>query len=223
LSLPLSEKDIDAFVLAGGQSSRMGQDKALIQLAGVPLIQHALGILRAAGLNARIAGAGAGLSSYAPVIADDPQYAGLGPLAGVCSALSATNSRFCLFLPIDLPLIPSSLITFLLHHAIITEAVVTVVSVAGFTQTFPAVIDRAAAPHLRASLESNNRKTITAFKTAASALGRPFAALPSEILVQPGQVFHAPGVPVSSWFLNVNTPEDLGRAGALLATANQVS
>lgn len=223
MSLPFSETDVEAFVLAGGQSSRMGQDKALIQLAGVPLIQHALGIFCAAGLTARIVGAGAGLSSYAPVIADDPQYAGLGPLSGVCSALNLSISRFAVFLPVDLPLIPSSLITFLLHHAIVTEAVVTVVSVAGFVQTFPAVIDRAAIPQLQASLQSSNRKTLAAFKAAASALGRPFAALPSEILVQPGQVFHATGVPVSSWFLNVNTREDLARAGALLAASNQVS
>ena len=77
----------DAFILAGGHSSRMGRDKALIPLAGSPLIHHALGILRAAGLDPRIAGARSDLSSFAPTLPDDPTRSGLGPLSGICSAL----------------------------------------------------------------------------------------------------------------------------------------
>jgi molybdenum cofactor guanylyltransferase len=35
-----TNNDLSAIVLAGGLSTRMGQDKALISIAGVPLIQH---------------------------------------------------------------------------------------------------------------------------------------------------------------------------------------
>jgi molybdenum cofactor guanylyltransferase len=125
------------FVLAGGQSSRMGRDKALIEFAGRPLIAHALSILREAGLNPAIAGLGAELkselSSIAPII--DDRESGRGPLAGVCAALASTSARRAVFLSIDMPLLPASLLAYLLHHASVTESAVTVASVNGRAQT----------------------------------------------------------------------------------------
>ena len=226
MSLPRQERhdtDVDAFVLAGGRSSRMGQDKALVRLVGVPLIQHALGILQAAGLNPRIAGAGSEVSSFAPVIEDDPEQAGLGPLSGICCALSATEAHYSVFLPVDLPLIPPSLVSYLIHHAKITESAATVVSVAGFIQTFPAVIDRRSVSGLRASLKSNDRKSLTAFQTAARHAAGRFSVLPLEYLLQTGQVGHYGNLLPSRWFLNINTTQDLASAESHLTGSHRVS
>ncbi len=134
--------DAAGFVLAGGQSSRMGHDKALLAFAGRPLIDHALATLHEAGLSASIAGANpsvlASLAAFAPVVEDlEP---GRGPLAGICAALASTSARYAVFLPVDLPLLPSSLIVYLFHHARITGHAVTVPSVNGFAETFPAVL-----------------------------------------------------------------------------------
>jgi molybdenum cofactor guanylyltransferase len=213
LSLPAC--DVEGFVLAGGRSSRMGQDKALIQLGGRPLVQHALDILRGAGLDPRIGGARADLSAFAHVVTDEPGHAGLGPLAGIRAALAVCERRAAVFLPVDLPLIPAELIEYLIHHALITGAAVTVVSVGGFTQTFPAVIDRAAATHLRARLNSEDRNCLKAFRAAGAALPGGFTALQVELLVQPGQVRHPRGLYPAQWFLNVNSPEDLKVAESL--------
>ena len=215
MSLPLPEAldaEIGAFVLAGGRSSRMGRDKALIQLQGAPLIQHALEILRAAGLNPRIAGGNEELHSFAPVIPDNIENAGLGPLSGICSALAAASAHYNLFLPVDLPLIPPRLISYLIHHAKIVQSTVTVVSVAGFIQTFPAVIDRSAAQSLNASLHSSDRKCLKAFQLAAEAAAVPLAVLPIELFIQAGQIPRCEGQPPSQWFLNINTLSDLEAA-----------
>jgi molybdopterin-guanine dinucleotide biosynthesis protein A len=218
LSLPhpgSATEAADAFILAGGLSSRMGHDKSLICLNGAPLIQHAIEILRSAGLHPRIAGARSDLSAFAPIIPDEAHQTGLGPLSGICTALCASSTRFVVFLPVDLPLIPASLITYLLHHASITQSAVTAVSVAGFIQAFPAVIDRAAAPALQTSLRSNDRKCLNAFQTAAQTLGRPLSVLPIELLLQAGQISQPNGLPPHAWFHNINSPQDLARAQSL--------
>jgi molybdopterin-guanine dinucleotide biosynthesis protein A len=207
--LSLSRLDAEGFVLAGGKSSRMGQDKAFLEFCGRPLIQNALEIMNCAGLSSRIAGARSDLSDFAPVVPDLAEESGLGPLAGICAALSACTSRFAAFLPVDLPFIPASLIEYLVHHAVVAEAAVTVVSVGGFIHSFPAVVDRAAGALLNASLHSGDRSCLKAFRAIGSALPSGFSVLPVELLVQPGQVAHSRGMHPSQWFLNLNSPADL--------------
>jgi molybdenum cofactor guanylyltransferase len=213
--------DATGFVLAGGQSSRMGQDKALLSFAGRPLVAHALSILREAGLPASIAGANpqanSSLIAYAPVV-DDPKP-GLGPLAGICAALAAVTTRYVVFLPVDLPLLPSSLIVYMLHHAQITGRAVTVPTVNGFSQTFPVVLDQSVLPALQSDLHSGQGGCFSAFQTAAKSLGQPIASVAVELLAQSGQIAHPLGLAAAHWFLNVNTPQDLHRADALMAHA----
>ena len=204
------------FVLAGGQSSRMGQDKALLLFAGRPLVAHALSILTQAGLPASIAGARpsarTALEAFAPVV-EDPE-SGLGPLAGICAALASTSAHYAVFLPVDLPLLPPALIGFLLHHARITGQAVTVPAVAGFNQTFPAVLDGAVLPALKAALDARNGRCLSAFQAAAASLGQAINSVAVELLAQSGQVTHPLGLPPVRWFLNLNSPGDVEQAEA---------
>jgi molybdopterin-guanine dinucleotide biosynthesis protein A len=217
LSLPHSgNASADGFILAGGRSSRMGRDKALVNVAGKPLIQHALDILRSASLEPRIAGSTSDLSVFAPTLPDDPTQSGSGPLAGICSALNSGSGQYAVFLPVDLPLMPASLIRYLLYRAEVTESAMTVVSVAGFVQTFPVVIHRGALPELQTRLGSIDRNCLRAFRAAAEVLSRPFPIQPVELLIQSGQVSDPRGLPPADWFLNVNSPRDLTRAESLL-------
>ena len=213
---PVLEHEADdavGFVLAGGQSNRMGTDKALIELNGEPLVAHALNILRSARLTATIAGARSDLSQYAPLIDD----AGLGPLGGICAALASTSAEFAVFLSIDMPLLPPSFISVLLQHARLTQSAVTVPSVNGFAQTFPAVIKGAVFPALEFEMNSGNDGCFPAFLAAAAHLDEPFTVVAVENYVQAGQLEHPADLPSAFWFLNVNTPADLVRAQKIVA------
>lgn len=210
-----TEPDAAGFVLAGGRSSRMGREKALVLLDGKPLVVHALNVLREAGLKGTIAGGSSSLKIFAPVVEDsEPDR---GPLGGICAALASTSTRRAVFLPLDLPLLPASLVAYLLWHEQITGAAITVPSVNGYAQSFPAVVDRAAMPRLRAELEAGRGGCFAAFQAAAESLGQPMTVLPVELAVQSGRVAHPRSLPAVRWFLNVNAPEDLQLATACRA------
>jgi molybdopterin-guanine dinucleotide biosynthesis protein A len=195
----------------------MGGDKALVQFGGRPLVERALGILREAGLTASIAGARTAaaleaLKAFAPVVED--AIAGHGPLSGICTALASTDARWAVFVPVDLPLLPASFVAFLLNHAQITERAITLASVNGFAQSFPAVVDRVALPALERELEAGRGGCFAGFQAACTQLNQPLTIVAVEALVQAGQVAHPEDLPAARWFLNVNRREDLCRAKA---------
>lgn len=204
-------REVEGFVLAGGQSRRMGRDKALAELAGRPLIAWALDVLRGAHLPARIAGARADLSAFAPVIPDE--VADAGPLAGLCAALQSTAAEWAVFVTVDQPLIPSSLAGYLIEHATVTGAAATVASLNGFAQTFPVVVRRDALPVLQTELKSGRLGTFAAFVSAG------VRVIPAEL----APIQDQRGWPAYRWFWNVNTPEELERVEAVLAVDSHVS
>jgi molybdopterin-guanine dinucleotide biosynthesis protein A len=215
------EADAVGFILAGGQSRRMGKDKALVEFGGRPLVAHALDLVRGAGLPVFIAGARSPLELFAPVVPDvSPDK---GPLGGICAALQSLKdssphpaaqalkprTQYAVFLPVDLPFLPPSVLLYLLYHARITGLAVTLLSVMGFPQTFPVVLTPDSLPELERELSSGKGGCYAAFQAAAAARGENVCILPAEVLVQSRKITHPVALPVTRWFLNVNTPDDL--------------
>ncbi|MGH9558752.1 MAG: molybdenum cofactor guanylyltransferase [Bryobacteraceae bacterium] len=90
------------FVLAGGKSSRMGCDKALLPFATSTLVDHIAGcVLQAAGSVTLIGPPERYRALEIPVVAD--LVPGCGPLGGVFTALSITNATWNLIVACDMP------------------------------------------------------------------------------------------------------------------------
>ena len=80
-------------VLAGGASTRMGADKAFIEIGGMPMVARAAAALSVAGVAATVVvgGDGARLSDLGLWAVPD-RYPGQGPLGGLITALDALGS-----------------------------------------------------------------------------------------------------------------------------------
>jgi molybdopterin-guanine dinucleotide biosynthesis protein A len=107
---------VTAFVLAGGRSSRMGQDKAFIKLDDAYLIEYPIRVLRQLTNDVRIIG---DPNKYAflglPVTADCGESK--GPLTGIYTALRTSSTLSNLVLACDMPLISLEYFQLLLKKA----------------------------------------------------------------------------------------------------------
>lgn len=95
---------LSAVILAGGESKRMGRDKAWVEFSGRPLIAHAVDKIAALGVREIFISGRAGQDFSAwkcPVLFDlEP---GFGPLGGIERALHECQSPLLLVLAVDLP------------------------------------------------------------------------------------------------------------------------
>ena len=93
-----------AVILAGGKSSRMGRDKAWLEVGGQTLLARQIGIVREAGaLEIFISGrADVDYSSFGCRVLKD-KFQNAGPLAGIVRALDASTSQLLLVLAVDMP------------------------------------------------------------------------------------------------------------------------
>lgn len=105
---------VHGFVLAGGKSSRMGRDKALLEVGGRAMVQIAVEKLSEFCADVSIVGNRDDLLRFAPVVTGE--RAGCGPAAGIESGLRACAQPWALFMPVDTPLVPAnSLYAWALH------------------------------------------------------------------------------------------------------------
>lgn len=97
--------DITSIIIAGGRSSRMGTNKALLPLNGMAVIEKMIGELES--VSQRILIAGGQHHDYnhlGPEVVMD-QYPDMGPLAGLYAGLSAATTEWSLVVACDLPFV----------------------------------------------------------------------------------------------------------------------
>lgn len=193
------------YVLTGGMSTRMGQDKALMEVSGRPLVLHvAETVERAAGKSVTLVGS---RERYAflgfPVVEDlEP---GLGPLSGIHAALRNTTSVVTLVVGCDMPFLNPAFLEYLLTIAIVADAqaVVPESSEWGF-EGLCAVYAKEALPAVEAALQAGDRK-----------LSHLYERLPVRVVsADECRPYNFHGL----LFHNVNTPEDFEYARSRLET-----
>ena len=115
---------VAAFVLAGGASSRMGRDKALMELLGVPLVVRTARLIEPLVAAVTIVGRPERYRSFGLRVIADQEIGEkgsdghtLGPLVGIASALASTLVPWNLMLASDLPYLNRDWLHWLLGRA----------------------------------------------------------------------------------------------------------
>jgi len=225
--------DVGGYVLAGGKSSRMGQDKALLELAGRPLALHAVMKLRRVCADIHILSGRTELEVFAPLVRD--LHEGCGPLGGIEAALEHSRHDWSLFMPVDMPFLPIAFLNGWMSYVIDRESLGT--RMAMFTvdetpQPLFCLLHKEVAPFVLGAMERGEFKVFPILAGAGEALaarlgvplGTVFINLPwgedNGIFFRPDLGQNEPWwTPTKAqqetkhlWFANLNTPEEFAEA-----------
>lgn len=187
---------INGFVLAGGKSCRMGQDKGLMRLEGQPLVLCAAEILRPLVHTVTLLAPPERYGNLGlPVVAD--RWPEGGPLAALCTGLLVSDAEWNLFLACDLPRVSGKLIELLVARMRTTRTGAVVPRTSDGWQPL------CAGYHARCR---------TAFELAIRQDRLSIVELFEELhpeAVTPGEMANA-GV-TEAEFININTPQEWGQ------------
>lgn len=198
----MAKTKIGGVILAGGQSRRMGGgDKALLDLAGRPMLAHVIeGLkLQAAPLAISANGDPARFRFTGLPVLPDTVPGFVGPLAGVLAGLrwarALGEASHIVTVPADAPFIPPDLVRRLHEASLMSPAGLAVASSNGRSHPVVALWPMGLAEALEAALRRGEKK-VQAFVESARAVRVDFQAVSlGERTIDP--------------FFNANTPEDL--------------
>ncbi len=194
---------VSAFVLAGGKSSRMGADKALLPLSDGNFLTVALRNARSVCPDPIIVGDSIRYRKYGEVVED--RFTGCGPLGGIHAALYATRDEWNLILSVDLPMMTPEFLRWLVGEAVAGDKLVTVPRLHGRSETLCAVYRKSILPVVERALMAGDFK-----------VGQIYSALPVRYVSE--EEIGAAGFR-EDIFRNVNAPDDYDWVKRQLADA----
>ncbi len=191
---------VSAVVLAGGRSRRLGMDKALLQINGEWLLQRIVRDLRTLADQVLIvANDGDKLSALGVPIVPDLQ-SGQGVLGGIYSGLRSMQHHHGLFVGCDMPLLNLALLRYMISLAPCADVVIP--RVADEVEPLHAIYSKACSGPIAQALQRGEFRPVTFFSGV-----RVRFVEQAEL-----ELFD----PENRSFFNINTPQDLETAQALL-------
>jgi molybdopterin-guanine dinucleotide biosynthesis protein A len=153
--------NVAGFVLAGGRSLRMGQDKTLLKLGGVPMLLRTAQLVESVVGSVAVIGRpglGQGIAQELGLrIVPDDWPAG-GPLGGMATALRVTTSPWSLVVACDLPYLTQSWLEYLVSRALASSADAVLPMNALGAEPLCAMYHKRSEPAIRRAMESGTRK-----------------------------------------------------------------
>jgi len=189
--MELSKHIIAPYIIAGGNSLRMGEDKRLLSYMGMTLIERVYLLAEfVTGIKPVLVGNNFD-SPFFQSFESIPDAANeKGPLTGIVAALEHSESEWTLLLPVDMPRLNQEMLAALVTNADDFSESVTFI-VGGFIECFPVLFRTAIRRFWRERLESNRLSLIQGLKLIRNKT--------IDFTAQ------------EQFFLNLNTPKDVYR------------
>lgn len=201
----MTTREFTGFVLAGGQSRRMGRDKAQIPWGSGTLLTHAVGVLQEIASEVLVVGTVKSVDAAVVAIADVfPEH---GPMAGIHAALEHSNTEWNLILAVDLPLVPPELLGFIAGRCPNASGLAVVPKVSGRLQPLCAAYHRGLLMEIERAIGNDDlsiHRLLERLSTGIMETSGDIWIIEDEELITQGFDTEV--------LINVNTAEDLERA-----------
>ncbi|MDO8350764.1 MAG: molybdenum cofactor guanylyltransferase [Gallionella sp.] len=148
--------DCTALILAGGESRRMGQDKARVLLGEQTLLQRVSAIVQPLFAEVIVSVRQPRADCNFPQVSDDPAHA--GPLAGLAAGLARSKTPWLFVVACDMPFVTRQLIENIDKFREGVDAVVPVVQ--GYPQPMAAFYATRCLGALREILDGSGRHSL---------------------------------------------------------------
>ena len=187
--------DSSALILAGGESRRMGQDKASLVLDGQTLLQSVAATLQPLFAEVVISVRQPRSDTDLPQVSDDVAHA--GPLAGMAAGLERSTSPWIFAVACDMPFITAPLIEYLARQRADWQAVVPVVH--GYPQPLAAFYAKSSLDRVHALLRGSGKHSLRALLE-----GLQVRYVNEAEMLEADPQLHS--------FFDLDTPQDVARA-----------
>lgn len=189
--------DISAYILAGGKSSRFGENKALYNYDGMPLVQRVVETVRSVIPQIGIIANQPDLYAFLGLPVHTDIIPGLGPLGGIYTALHNASTQYVFIAACDMPDISPRIIEYMI--TVKDNHDVTIPWNDGFYEPLHAIYSRSCLPVIEDVIGRDERR-VSAFLEIEAVATRK--VLPEEIspLADPATIFR-----------NINFKSDLTR------------
>jgi molybdopterin-guanine dinucleotide biosynthesis protein A len=184
--------DVTAVLLAGGQSRRMGRDKALLCMEGLPVAQLLAKRLQALTDEVLLSTNNPAAYTFLGLKTISDIHVGGGPLAGLHAALVHTQRPLVLLVACDLPGVPEFLLRRLVECSVGYDAVIPCTS-NGRLHPVCAIYNRTCLPAIERNLMRGEHQMLAIFH---------------ESLLRVRQLTPGEGGFSDHHLLDMNSPED---------------
>ena len=182
-------------IQAGGNSTRMGEDKALVKFMNTTLIEYILSQIQGIGEETIIISKKPESYNYLGYKVFSEILNGVGALGGIYTAIHYASQPKCLLLACDMPFISIPLLNYMLSVDQNADIIIPRLKNKSFSEPFRALYSKNCLPSIKEAIERGNKRVISFFEQ----VNTKYVEYDEIIRIDPKL----------RSFTNINTPEDL--------------